>query len=175
DDDKKGPKASGGEKKAAPQTESAAPLNLTRIQPTKEGRKLIKKIAARGEELIKSTPKPGEMNVEKKSLHWLRDAVEEIPGTSLQRIDENGYKYAVVIKRGNGKKEVWYVQNAGSNLNWLKLGSESEEFYLINKADPKMTAVFAQPSGDPEKNAGHILDALNEARRNAQSQENDPA
>jgi len=153
--------------------EEALPLSkLTRIQPTKEGEQILKRLATKGDKMIKLPSESGEVNRNKKSLKWLGDAVKDIPGTSLQRIDEEGYRDAVVIEKGDGKKEIWYVEISGGDT-FAKYGEE--EFTLVNKNDPQMIAFFNRNSGDAGENAGHILDVLNQARRNADSQRNDPA
>jgi hypothetical protein len=144
----------------------------TPIQPTKEGAETIKQLAAQGEERMKRASPAGEGHVEKKSLQWLKEAVEGIPGASLKKVKEKGYGHALVINRGHGKKDVWYVQEAGFGESFE---FDFTEFTLINKDDPGAIAFFARNANEPEKNAGHILDVLNEARRNAESQKNDPA
>lgn len=163
------------EKKAEPQTEDAAPSKtLTRIQPTKEGADILKQLAAKGEEVIKSASKTGETYVSKKSIEWLTTAVKDIPGASMKTVDEKGYRHALVIKKKNGKEDVWYVQRAGARMGFFGMWLGSE-FTLINKNDPQMIVIFNRAPKDAKKDSEQVLDALREARRDTKSQKNDPA
>src|SRR4051812_15720932 len=83
-----------------PHTRKFTDDKLTRIQPTKEGEEILKRLALKGEEVIKRPVKAGEGEMEKKSLEWLATAVKDIPGASLKPVDEKGYHYALVIKKG---------------------------------------------------------------------------
>ncbi len=159
------------DEKLDPQTENPPLKQLTQIQSTNQGTEILKRLAAQGNDLLKSPSSAGGVSLNKKNLEWLTSVIKDLPGASVKAIDEQGFHHALVIEKENKKEDVWYIKSIGPALGGL-FGFGSWGFTFIHKDDPQTIAVHEGKMNLSEKDLLHILD---EARHNAISQKNDPA